>query len=105
MIKGETATVIPVWSAGQRRRRARERTALFWLLVLLAPFLLSAQRYRFKYYSHGYGLKDTEIRCLMQDHTGFLWAGTAGGLFRYDGMRFTRVGEAGMPTSLVESLS
>jgi signal transduction histidine kinase/ligand-binding sensor domain-containing protein/CheY-like chemotaxis protein len=77
---------------------------LVWLVLLLAPLPLSAQRYRFKYYSHGYGLKDTEIHCLLQDRTGFLWAGTAGGLFRYDGMRFVRVGEADTPTSSIESL-
>ena len=77
---------------------------LVWLLVLMAPLSLSAQRYRFKYYSHSYGLKDTEIHCLLQDRTGFLWAGTAGGLFRYDGVRFSRVGEADMPTTSVEAL-
>jgi hypothetical protein len=25
----------------------------------------------FKHYSHGYGLKDTKIHCLLQDRTGF----------------------------------
>jgi signal transduction histidine kinase/ligand-binding sensor domain-containing protein len=50
---------------------------------------LTAQRHRFRYYSHGDGLKDTEVHCLLQDHIGFIWAGTATGLFRYDGARFT----------------
>ncbi len=58
------------------------------LLACLAPLTVSAQRYRFKYYSHADGLKDTEVHCLLQDHTGFLWVGTAGGLFRYDGAQF-----------------
>jgi PAS domain S-box-containing protein len=77
---------------------------LVWLLVLMAPLSLSAQRYRFKYYSHSYGLKDTEIHCLLQDRTGFLWAGTAGGLFRYDGAHFARVGEGDTPTPAIEAL-
>src|SRR5690349_7605573 len=67
------------------RRRGYQCAVMVWLLVLLAPLSLQAQRYRFKFYSHEYGLKDTEIHCLLQDRTGFLWAGTAGGLFRYDG--------------------
>ena len=79
-------------------------SGLFWLLLLLAPFSLSAQRYRFKYYSHGSGLKETEIHCLLQDHAGFLWAGTAGGLFRYDGDRFASVGEAQTSRTSIESL-
>src|SRR5438874_11870432 len=70
----------------------------------MAPLSLSAQRYRFKYYSHSYGLKDTEIHCLLQDRTGFLWAGTLGGLFRYDGVRFARVGEGDTPTAAIEAL-
>ena len=63
---------------------------LSWLALLLALGLpLTAQRHRFRYYSHGDGLKDTEVHCLLQDHIGFIWAGTATGLFRYDGARFT----------------
>jgi signal transduction histidine kinase/ligand-binding sensor domain-containing protein/ActR/RegA family two-component response regulator len=61
---------------------------LILLLACLAPVTLSAQRYRFKYYSHADGLKDPEVHCLLQDHTGFLWVGTVGGLFRYDGAQF-----------------
>ncbi len=33
-------------------------------------------------------MKDPEVHCLLQDHTGFLWVGTVGGLFRYDGAQF-----------------
>ena len=61
-----------------------------WLALVIALGLpLTAQRHRFRYYSHGDGLKDTEVHCLLQDHIGFIWAGTATGLFRYDGARFT----------------
>jgi signal transduction histidine kinase/CheY-like chemotaxis protein/streptogramin lyase len=57
-------------------------------LVCLAPASVWAQRYRFKYYSHADGLKDSEVHCLLQDHIGFLWVGTAAGLYRYDGAQF-----------------
>ena len=61
---------------------------LIGLLACLAPVTALAQRYRFKYYGHGDGLKETEVHCLLQDQTGFLWVGTTGGLFRYDGADF-----------------
>ena len=68
-------------------RRSRLRL-LIGLAACLAPVTASAQRYRFKYYSHSDGLNDSEVHCLLQDHTGYLWVGTAGGLFRYDGANF-----------------
>ena len=61
---------------------------LIGVLACLAPLTVSAQRYRFKYYSHGDGLKNSEVHCLLQDHTGYVWVGTAAGLFRYDGAQF-----------------
>ncbi len=70
--------------------RCFRSTHSIWLALLLALGLpLTAQRHRFRYYSHGDGLKDTEVHCLLQDHIGFIWVGTATGLFRYDGSRFT----------------
>ena len=75
------------------------------LLACLAPVTASAQRYRFKYYSHGDGLKDSEVHCLLQDHTGFLWVGTAEGLFRYDGADFVGF-QAGDPlSSFIQALA
>jgi signal transduction histidine kinase/ligand-binding sensor domain-containing protein/CheY-like chemotaxis protein len=72
--------------------------------VLLAPLTLSAQRYRFKYYSHRDGLGEPEVHALLQDHTGFLWVGTAGGLFRYDGSRFKLFTRADHARTSVEAL-
>ena len=100
MCEGYSLTLTPTRIDGDR---CFPSAVWVWLLVLLTPTSLCAQRYRFKYYSHGYGLKDTEIHCLLQDRTGFLWAGTAGGLFRYDGVRFARVGEGDTPTPAIEA--
>ncbi|HLN02863.1 MAG TPA: two-component regulator propeller domain-containing protein [Bryobacteraceae bacterium] len=76
-----------------------------WLALLLALGLpLTAQRHRFRYYSHGDGLKDTEVHCLLQDHIGFVWAGTATGLFRYDGAKFTAFPTPGAG-SIVQALA
>ncbi|HKC23287.1 MAG TPA: diguanylate cyclase [Thermoanaerobaculia bacterium] len=42
---------------------------------------------------------------LLQDRAGFLWAGTADGLYRYDGRVFTRFGVAdGLPSARVTAL-
>lgn len=35
------------------------------------------------------GLPDNSVNCITQDQTGFVWAGTANGLTRFDGLFFT----------------
>ena len=84
--------------------RLSVRSILLCLLLFAAPLTLSAQRYRFKYYSHRDGLGEPEVHALLQDHTGFLWAGTAGGLFRYDGARFQNFTIADYANPAVEAL-
>src|SRR5215471_8383684 len=37
------------------------------------------------------GLPDNSVTCLTQTHDGFLWLGTASGLARFDGLKFTLV--------------
>ncbi len=49
-----------------------------------------AQRYTFRTYVEGLG--NLNVMSLYQDPTGFLWIGTQGGLFRYDGYRFAEFG-------------
>ena len=78
-------------------------SAVLISLVLFAPPSLHAQRYRFKYYSHHDGLKDSEVRSMLQDQSGFLWVGTSGGLYQYDGVRFTRAGDATFVGSLAQT--
>ena len=75
------------------------------MLACLVPVTLSAQRYQFKYYSHADGLKDPEVHCLLQDHTGFLWVGTVGGLFRYDGAQFVAFHAEDPDANSIESLA
>ena len=75
------------------------------VVCLAAPASVSAQRYRFKYYSHGQGLKDTDVHSLAQDRAGFIWVGTATGLFRYDGARFTGFLQGDTGTNVVDGLA
>src|ERR1700683_110352 len=82
----------------------RHAIAVYALAVTL-PTWLGAQRYNFKYYSHADGLGNTEVHGLLQDRTGFIWIGTASGLYRYDGKYFRGYAESeGLPDGWIESL-
>jgi diguanylate cyclase (GGDEF)-like protein len=64
-----------------------------------------AQQYRFRYYGTEDGLTNLAVKVLFQDRTGFLWAATENGVFRYDGQRFSRYGPAeGLPRDVILSL-
>src|SRR5665213_748807 len=72
-------------------------------LTLAAP--VQAQQYSFRYYGAEDGLTNAAVKVLFQDRTGFLWAGTENGVFRYDGQRFKRYGPVeGLPHDVVLSL-
>ena len=65
------------------------------VLLLSALFFVpgsGAQRYTFRTYVEGLG--NLNVMSLYQDPQGFLWIGTQGGLFRYDGYRFEEFGPA-----------
>jgi len=78
-------------------------TAILGCLWL--PVSVKAQEYSFRYYGQEDGLTSLAVKVLYQDRTGFLWAGTENGLFRYDGQRFQRYGPVeGLPHAVVLSL-
>jgi len=77
--------------------------AILACLALAAPAM--AQQYSFRYYGTEEGLTNLAVKVLFQDRTGFLWAGTENGLFRYDGQQFQRYGPAeGLPREVVLSV-
>ncbi len=57
--------------------------------------------YRFKSYGPDQGLTNLATTCLAQDEEGYIWVGTEGGLFRYDGQRFKNFGTAEGLTDLL----
>ena len=68
--------------------------------------LAQAQEFRFRYYGKEDGLTNLSVQCILQDSSGFLWAGTDNGLFRYDGKRFTRFGSSeGLSGATIASLT
>ncbi len=83
--------------------------AALWLAVSIVaaapagengrPFL---GRFVFRTYGEEEGLSDLSVECVIQDRTGFLWAGTDDGLFRFDGRRLTRFDSAqGLPRTRI----
>jgi len=61
----------------------------FFFAFVLFPFLVTAQTARFENYTIEDGLSNSRVRAFWQDSWGFIWIGTAAGLNRFDGYRFT----------------
>jgi len=59
------------------------------LLASLLPSATVAQQRLIRTYDAGDGLSSPTVFSLAQDSTGFLWVGTIGGLYRYDGSEMT----------------
>ncbi len=67
-------------------------------LILASSGSGFAQQYSFRHYGAGDGLQNLAILSLAQDGAGYLWAGSEGGLYRYDGTRFRLMAAAeGLP--------
>ena len=75
------------------------------LVLLLASSLLYAKRLPIRTYTTADGLARDHILCILQDSHGFLWFGTAEGLSRFDGYRFTNYQTAqGLPGNVVRGV-
>ncbi|MGO9257563.1 MAG: ATP-binding protein [Bryobacteraceae bacterium] len=56
------------------------------------------QQYSFRHYGAADGLQNLTVLSLAQDGAGYIWAGSEGGLYRYDGTRFRLMAAAeGLP--------
>jgi len=64
------------------------------MLALAFSICATAQQYSFRIYGTAEGLQNTVVLSLAQDHAGYIWAGTEGGLYRYDGTHFRLMGPA-----------
>ncbi|HUI55754.1 MAG TPA: ATP-binding protein [Bryobacteraceae bacterium] len=86
------------------KRRRIGRWSLFAACVL-ACLPIPAQQLSFKTYGQEQGLQNLVAQCMLQDRTGFLWVGTQGGLFRYDGSVFRGYStDNGLPGAWIASL-
>ncbi len=60
-------------------------------LASFAPYGLAQQ---FSFSAVARGMDNLDVNCIAQDRGGYLWVGTEDGLYRYDGNRFVRFGDA-----------
>lgn len=75
------------------------RKSLFIYLVFLV-FATNAQHYNFKKYTTKDGVAHSTIQQIVQDHEGYFWLATQGGLNRFDGKKFSSFHKSnGLPTS------
>ena len=69
-------------------RRAPTKTLILALIILgLSPAIGFAQ-YRFDNWTTDDGLPQNTVSAILQTRDGYLWLTTAGGLVRFDGLRF-----------------
>ena len=62
-------------------------------------------RFAFKAYGAAQGLANASIWAIHQDSEGFLWVGTEGGLYRYDGASFRAFrGADGLPSEWIRTI-
>ncbi len=87
--------------------RTHLRLASIWLLLaLLTPKTLLSQQQPFHRYGLIDGLSNLNVRCLLEDRTGYIWVGTDNGLFRYDGSSFREFNhEDGLTSTEIEGLA
>jgi signal transduction histidine kinase/ligand-binding sensor domain-containing protein/DNA-binding response OmpR family regulator len=57
-------------------------------LFLVSSLFSQITSYKFKHLTVQEGLSRSWVKCIYQDHLGYLWVGTADGLNRYDGISF-----------------
>ena len=60
----------------------------YTLLILLAPALLTAQKFHVSTYAITQGLPSNQVQDAVKDTFGFIWLATDAGLARFDGNKF-----------------
>ncbi len=76
-------------NAQRNNHRGRSAFRVFLICVLIQFAVVArAQEYTFIQYGLKEGIIQSQVRCLYQDSKGYIWAGTLGGLSRFDGKEF-----------------
>ncbi len=78
---------------------------LVFFFIFLAQSFSFGQKYAFVTYSTEQGLPQSQVTSINQDHKGYLWVGTLGGLAKFSGSKFiTYSSTDGLLSNRVESL-
>jgi PAS domain S-box-containing protein len=98
------STMMKFQSAVAKRINGQHQIATALAAGLLASLLstpLPAQSHPLQYVTTVWqteqGLPQNSVTALLQDHDGYLWIGTFGGLARFDGERFKVLDSGGIP--------
>jgi len=79
------------------------------LLVLVSFASLAASNpagpFLIKNWTTSDGLPENTVRAIIETRDGYLWMGTANGLARFDGVRFTRFNSANTPSLFVDDIT
>ena len=73
------------------KKRLQIFVRFFQVACLLLPFYSQSQQSTFINYSIQDGLTQSQVQSIIQDNNGFLWAGTLGGISKFDGTNFTNL--------------
>lgn len=92
---GAIQPIRPSWKCAMLRFPSLVARAL---LILALNAVSAAQQYSFRQYGTDDGLQNLTVLSMEQDGAGYIWAGSEGGLYRYDGTRFHLMAAAvGLP--------
>jgi PAS domain S-box-containing protein len=87
-------------------RKTPCRNFILPMLLLLICFSAPgfAQRKNIRTYDAGEGMTQSQVQVILQDNSGYLWFGTASGVFKFDGVTFTNFNKVhGLAENFIES--
>jgi len=70
------------------RFKKTNKSIAILLLWMIGKLHAQEEELKFEHFTTDDGLGHNQVTCLLQDRRGFLWIGTLGGLWRYDGYGF-----------------
>ena len=88
-------------------RRSHAIAAVWASLLLIRPLSVAVAQYQIDSWTTDNGLPQNSVRAILQTRDGYLWLGTADGLVRFDGVRFTtftRENSPGMAENRITAL-
>ncbi|MEO0896343.1 MAG: two-component regulator propeller domain-containing protein [Bacteroidota bacterium] len=71
----------------------RRFISLLLLIGSISPILAQKQVYNIRKYTEKDGLSQSQVNALIEDKKGYLWLGTHGGIYKFDGINFENIFE------------
>lgn len=68
-------------------KRFSLKSLIFLVFILINTEIKGQEQFLFRNYTVNQGISSNTIRCILQDHKGFMWFGTKSGLNRFDGTK------------------